>query len=637
MATLFSNQLSLSKKTLYFSLFISIFFTFSYSDDFSALLAFKSESDTSNSLTSWSKNVPCSSWLGVKCHPVTHRVVKIVLNNLNLTGSFHTLIHLTQIRHISLHHNALSSIPILDSWPNLKHLYLSHNKFSGEFPSGIYRLKRLRRLDLSYNEFSGEIPVKELIQLPHLMTLNLEFNSLSGTLGADVTTGGVAASLKEFNVSGNNFSGKIPNWLSKFPAAAFTGNVRLCGYPLRTICPSESVNSDPTVMSTPNSQFSFSNQRKKNLSENMFLMIVTVDAVGVMMTVLVITWCCYYRKKNQEKGRTYLKNKSTMYNQDTSSSSLYHSFEYGIKKTSDQFATMVCFEGCKGFNRVDDLLKASAEMLGKGSVGTSYKVAILDNGDVVVVKRVIEKLKKLKDVDGFLRLIGNLRHTNVVSLRAYYSSKEELLLVYDFLPNGSLHNLLHGNRGPGRTPLDWTRRLKYALGAAKGLSFLHSYNKTKICHGNLTSSNILIDHYGNACISDIGLHLLLQVPISSNNGYKAPELSTQNSVNTSQNSRKCSQKCDVYSFGVVLLEILTGKIATSEGETSLAKWVQRVVNKEWTWDVFDFELARHKEKEDEMVALLKVAMACLVESPKDRPKMIVVEKMIEDIAKKANR
>lgn len=632
MAALFPNQFSLSK-IFYFSLFISVFFTVSHSDDLSALLSFKSQADNSNFLTSWSKDVPCSSWIGVKCHPITRRVVRIVLNHLNLTGSIDPLIHLTQIRHLSLHHNSLSSIPNFDSWPNLKHLYLSHNRFSGEFPPGIYHLKRLLRLDLSFNEFSGEIPAKELMQLPHLMTLRLEFNSFSGTLGGDETR--VASSIKDFNISGNNFFGKIPNWLAEFPASAFTGNVLLCGYPLRTICPSETVTSNPTVMRTPNSQSTFLDQKKKNLSENMFLLIVILDALGVMMTVLVITWCCYYRKKNQ--GSEVYRLKKAKNNQDTSSSSLYHSFEYGIKKTSDEFAAMVCFEGCKGFNKVDDLLKASAEMLGKGSVGTSYKVAILDNGEVVVVKRVIEKLKKMKDVDGILRLIGNLRHTNVVSLRAYYNSKEELLLVYDYLPNGSLHNLLHGNRGPGRTPLDWTTRLRYALGAAKGLSFLHSYNKTKICHGNFTSSNILIDQYGNACISDISLHLLLQMPISSNNGYKAPELSTQNNVNTNHNPRNFSQKSDVYSFGVVLLEILTGKIATSEGETSLAKWVQRVVNKEWTWDVFDFELARYKKREDEMVALLKVAMACLVSTPKDRLKMIVVEKMIEDITIKGNK
>lgn len=216
------NHFSLSK-FLSFSLFISIFFTISHSDDFSSLLTFKSKVDTSNFLISWSKNNdPCSSWLGVTCHPMTSRVIKLVLNHLNLTGSVHPLIHLTQIRHLSLHNNFLTSFPNFNSWPNLKHVYLSHNNFSGEFPPEIYRLKRLRRLDLSYNKFSGEIPVTELNQLPHLMTLQLEFNSFSGSLGMDETRH--VASFKDFNVSGNNFSGKIPNWLSKFPVASFTGN-----------------------------------------------------------------------------------------------------------------------------------------------------------------------------------------------------------------------------------------------------------------------------------------------------------------------------------------------------------------------------------------------------------------------------
>lgn len=105
--------------------------------------------------------------------------------------------------------------------------------------------------------------------------------------------------------------------------------------------------------------------------------------------------------------------------------------------------------------------------------------------------------------------------------------------------------------------------------------------------------------------------------------------------NASHNqTRKYSQKCDVYSFGVVLLEILTGKMATSEGETSLAKWVQRVAREEWTWDVFDFELVRYKEMEEEMTALLQVAILCLASSPKDRPKMSMVHKTIEDIRTK---
>ncbi|KAA8525158.1 hypothetical protein F0562_006978 [Nyssa sinensis] len=285
-----------------------------------------------------------------------------------------------------------------------------------------------------------------------------------------------------------------------------------------------------------------SGERKENLSDRAVVMIISIDVAAVVATLLIVTYCCYrrryrYRETKREVGR----------------------FDYNVKgnniySVQRENEEMVRFEGCKGFTKVDDLLKASAEMLGKGSVGTTYKVVMEDDDHVMVVKRVRER-RKGKEIDGFLRQIGGLRHPNIVSLRAYHSSKDELLLVYDFLPNGSLHSLLHGNRGPGRTPLDWTTRVKLASGSAKGLAFLHSYNKSKLFHGHLTTSNIIIDHLGNACISDIGLHQLLPMPSSSNNAYKAPELILSNNNHHS----KFLQKCDVYSFGVVLLEILTGK------------------------------------------------------------------------------
>lgn len=92
----------------------------------------------------------------------------------------------------------------------------------------------------------------------------------------------------------------------------------------------------------------------------------------------------------------------------------------------------------------------------------------------------------------------------------------------------------------------------------------------------------------------------------------------------------------MYSFGVILLEILTGKMPTGEGETSLVRWVQRVRREEWTWEVFDFELYRCKEMEEEMVALMQVALLCLAPLPKDRPKMSMVVRMIEDIRTKGS-
>ncbi|CAN6721915.1 unnamed protein product [Malus baccata var. baccata] len=271
-------------------------------------------------------------------------------------------------------------------------------------------------------------------------------------------------------------------------------------------------------------------------------------------------------------------------------------------------------------------------MLGKGSVGATFKV-VMDSGDTVVVKRVRERRNGGKEIDGFLRQIGGLRHPNIAALRAYHNSSHELLLVYDFFPGGSLHSALHGNRGPGRTLLAWAARLKLAAGSAEGLAFLHGCSKSKLLHGNLISSNILVDRMGNACLANIGLQQLLPAPFSSS-AYRAPELMVSND----KTPRKFTQKCDVYSFGVVLLEILTGRMPAEEGETNLAAWVKTAVQKEGnTWELLDFELLGDRGMEGEMWALLEVALLCLTPLPKDRPTIGVVHRMIDGIRNKGVR
>lgn len=162
------------------------------------------------------------------------------------------------------------------------------------------------------------------------------------------------------------------------------------------------------------------------------LTIVGIDAVAVVAALVTLTCCCCSRGCRNKEG-----NREAKKNDKFRSTS-----RVAVMRESEEYQ-MVFFEGCKGFTKVDELLKASAEMLGKGAIGTTYKV-LLDGGDAVVVKRVRERRRKAKVVDGFLRVIGELRHPNVVSLRAYSSSVDELLLVSDFLPNGSLHFLLHG-------------------------------------------------------------------------------------------------------------------------------------------------------------------------------------------------
>lgn len=606
-----SNKNKMLLKLFTFSLLVSLSFS---NPDFTTLLSFKISADSSSSLPWSSSSYPCS-WLGVTCHPITHRVTKLILNNFNLTGSINTLTRLTHLHHLSLHHNYLSIAPSFSSWPNLKHLYLSHNELSGEFPAGVSNLHRLLRLDLSYNNFSGEIPMNELTQLTHLITLFLEFNSFSGTLDSN---GSSVSSLVEFNVSKNALSGKIPEFLASFSVSSFAGNSRLCGKPLPLDCYDRTTHSKPVAGNDENGKGRIFDM-KKNVRNSVKMMIISGVVVVVIFALVIVTWCCYrYKEKKMKVKLEWYKRK------------------YGAVKPKDRSVddqVMVCFEGCKGFDKVDELFTASAEMLGRGTVGTTYKVEI-DGGDMVVKRvrlRESSSRAKKKEIDGYLREnIGGLRNPNVLSLRAFSSSKDELLLVYDFLPIGSLFTLLHGNRGPGRTPLDWNTRLKFALGSAQGLAFLHS---RKLVHGNLTSSNIIIDHLRHPCISDIGLNLLLQIPSSLTNPYRAPELvQAVDTRHNNQSIKSYTKKCDVYSFGVILLEILTGKTAWIEGEGRLVNWVEGLMKQDnWTWEVFDFEMLRYKEMEGEMKALLQVALLCLVSSPNQRLEMILVKKMIDDI------
>ncbi|XP_027096311.1 probable leucine-rich repeat receptor-like protein kinase At1g68400 [Coffea arabica] len=614
--------------------------------DLAPLLAFKSSSDYSNTLSQWtSKTDPCT-WPGVSC--LHNRVSHLVLEGLNLKNSFEPLTRLTQLRVLSLKYNHFSGpIPNLSNLTSLKLLFLSHNQFSGEFPASVTSLTRLYRLDLSFNNLSGVIPATKVNHMTHLLTLRLEVNGFSGQI-----SGLNVPNLQDFNVSCNKLSGPIPYSLSGFPESAFWKNLMLCGAPL-PIC--SSVRSDPTrpgtssgaiasplgpgggnpstVASSPTSVPEYGSPTRtgktrrsggNKMTKGEIIALIMGDVLVLALACLLF-YCYFWRKSKKMDQKTSSEVEKIVYSSSPYPNLAQSGFERG---------KMVFFEGAKRFE-LEDLLRASAEMLGKGGFGTAYK-AILDDGNVVAVKRLKEmSVNGRKDFEQQMEVLGRLRHPNLVSLKAYYFASEEKLLVYDFMPNGNLFWLLHGNRGPGRTPLDWTTRLKIAAGAARGLAFIHSSCKTlKLMHGNIKSTNVLIDKTGNARLSDFGLSAFaLPSTASRSNGYRAPEAALD--------SRKLTQKSDVYSFGVLLLELLTGKCPSIvdngghgtgyTGIIDLPRWVQSVVREEWTAEVFDLELMRYKDIEEEMVGLLQIAMACSTASPDQRPKMNYVAKMIEEL------
>lgn len=171
--------------------------------------------------------------------------------------------------------------------------------------------------------------------------------------------------------------------------------------------------------------------------------------------------------------------------------------------------------------------------------------------------------------------------------------------------------------------------MRIAIGAARGIARIHAANGGKLVHGNIKSSNIFLNSQQYGCVSDLGLTTItsaLAPVIARAAGYRAPEVT---------DSRKATQASDVYSFGVVLLEILTGKspIHTTGGDelVHLVRWVNSVVREEWTAEVFDVELLRYPNIEEEMVEMLQIAMSCVVRMPDQRPKMPDVVRVIENV------
>ncbi|XP_075493134.1 putative inactive receptor kinase RLK902 [Primulina tabacum] len=587
-----------------------------------ALVAFRSAVGGRVLLWDLSRPTPCS-WAGVVCNvPSNSTVVELHFPGMGLSGVIppNTISSLTNLNTVSLRYNSLSgNLPpeLFSSLTSLRNLYLQHNSFDGEIPDSLFSLTSLVRVNLADNNFSGQIS-PSFNKLARLGTLYLQDNHFSGQL-PDLDVSG----LVQFNVSNNNLTGVIPEHLSaKHPRSSFLGN-SLCGSPLDSC----------------DGGGGGGGKSKKKLSAGAIAGIVIGSVLGLFLILLLLFCLCRAcagkRKKSKDVGVANVRDLEVppeKMESEVKNGAAGGSFAAALggkekgKVVVDGKKGLV-FLGKTGWNfELEDLLRASAEVLGKGTFGTAYK-AVLETGLAVVVKRLRDTNTGEREFREKMEEVGRLDHENLVPLRAYYYNKEEKLLVYEYLPMGSLSALLHGNKGGGRTPLNWETRAAIALGAARGISYLHSQSPT-LSHGNVKSSNILLTTSYEARVSDFCLAQLAGPATTPNRiaGYRAPEVT---------DPRKVSQKADVYSFGVLLLELLTGKAPThsltNEEGVDLPRWVQSIVREEWTSEVFDPELLRYQNVEEDMVQLLQLAVDCTAPYPDKRPCMTEVCGKIEEI------
>lgn len=465
----------------------------------------------------------------------------------------------------------------------LGRLDLNNNEISGEIPVGIRGLKELNELNLANNRLSGKIP-DEIGELPVLNYLDLSGNSFSGKIPDGLQN----LKLNKLNLSNNQLTGNIPSMYAKeVYKDSFIGNPGLCGDDLLGICPKH--------------------RRHKNSGNSWVLVFIFVIA-GIVFIVGFVWFVLKYRKFRKIKNKTYVVK--------------WRSFH----KLS--------------FSELDivDCLKED-NVIGTGASGKVYK-AMLGNGEVVAVKKLWERsirddtiyssADSMKDeFESEVETLGRIRHKNIVRLWCCCNAGKNKLLVYEYMPNGSLGDVLHSAKGG---MLDWPTRLKIALDAAEGLSYLHHDCDPSIVHRDVKSNNILLDEDFGARIADFGVAKFIRAinkgpesmsVIAGSCGYIAPEYAYTLRVN---------EKSDTYSFGVVILELVTGKAAIDQqlGEKDLATWVCSTVDQKGADHVIDPNLDCHYKAQ--ICKVLDIGLGCISPLPINRPSMRRVVKMLQEAA-----
>ncbi|XP_062012957.1 receptor protein kinase CLAVATA1-like [Rosa rugosa] len=469
----------------------------------------------------------------------------IMLDDNQLSGELPMQMLGAPLEGLTLSRNQISGkIPsTIGSFKDLQTLLLDNNRFSGQVPKEIFSLQSLNRLNMSTNEFGGEIPAA-ISDCSSLTSLDLSQNTLVGEIPRGIgklfqigilnfsrnkLTGPIPvefkymANLTTLDLSYNNFIGRIPTagQFLVFNNASFNGNPHLC-LPRNVSCSS------------------YNHPRPRDHK------VIIAGLTGALVTLLLMPLLIYvliwvYRKQKIRK----------------------------IEKCGSWKLTV--FQVQHDLNIEDVLQCLNAEnIIGRGGAGVVYR-GTMPNGDHVAIKR----LKRDQGFSAEIKTLGQIKHRNIVRLLGYMSNMDTNLLLYEYMPNGSLGQLLHGSNGGH---LEWEMRYKIAVEAAKGLCYLHHDCLPLIIHRDVKSYNILLDSNFEAHIADFGLAKYFQGPtdcmssFAGTFGYIAPEYGR---------TMKVDEKIDVYSFGVVLLELVTGRkpvVELVEEVMNIVSWVSQTTS-----------------------------------------------------------
>ncbi|XP_078431414.1 NSP-interacting kinase 3 [Wolffia australiana] len=540
-----------------------------------ALVSIKMElHDPFNVLQNWDINSvdPCS-WRMITCNPDGF-VSALGLPSQSLSGTLSPGIgNLTNLQSVLLQNNLISGMipPEIGKLRKLQTLDLSNNKFIGAIPSSLGDLYNLNYLRLNNNSLSGSCP-GSLSKIQGLSLLDLSFNNLSGTVPA--------ISARTFNIAGNPM---------------------ICGSRNQSICSAVSMN--PLSFPPDDLKTQPGSPEKRSHKVAITFGIVFGSIAAAVTAAALLRW--WRRRRHQQIF-------FDVNDQCDPEVQLGHLRRFSLK---------VLRSATENFS--------SKNILGKGGFGVVYKGRLPD-GTLVAVKRLKDPSAGGADLQfqTELELLSLAVHRNLLRLLGFCASRSERLLVYPFLPNGSLASQLR----EGGEALGWGRRKKIALGTARGLTYLHEQCDPKIIHRDVKAANVLLTEEFEAVVGDFGLAKLLDhgeshitTAVRGTVGHIAPEY-----LATGQSS----DKTDVFGFGILLLELVSGQRALDfarqaqrKGATAL-DWVRKLKEEGKVAVIVDKALKGAFDRV-EVEEIVHVALLCTQYHPSSRPKMSEVLRMLE--------
>ncbi|KAK1363027.1 Protein kinase domain-containing protein [Heracleum sosnowskyi] len=483
--------------------------------------------------------------------------------------------------------------PSIGNLTNLQIILLQNNNITGLIPVELGRLRKLHTLDLSDNHFSGEIPFS-LSRLKSLQYMRLNNNTLSGEIPGSLAN---MTRLTVVDLSFNNLSAPVP----RFPSKKFN----ILGNPL--ICPTgkepECYGTTLIPMSMPLNKTRTNAYSRRSKSDKLYIAIGS--SLGcISLFIFALGLLLWWRQRHNKQTFSDEKDK---HHEEASLGNLKKFSFRELQIATNNFS--------------------SKNILGKGGFGHVYKGRLQD-GTLVAVKRLNDGSTGggERQFQTEVEMISLAVHRNLLGLYGFCMTATEKLLVYPFMSNGSV-----ASRLKAKPILDWDIRKRIALGAARGLLYLHEQCDPKIIHRDVKAANILLDDYCEAVVGDFGLAKFMNhqdshvtTAVRGTVGHIAPEY-----LSTGQSS----EKTDVFGFGILLLELITGHRALEFGKAANQKgaildWVKKIYQEKKLDILVDKDLKNNYDTV-ELEELVKVAFLCTQYLPGLRPKMSEVVRMLE--------